>query len=165
MTLGGQDYTVRSAYAAEWLAILLEDPFDLSSVLPGMLTEDDQSTLADAAWAGEVSEDELDEAGLEIIAAVTGRDWWWVMHLLWVAAGSWMVVYGKMVSQGVDPTRIPLGAFLDAMYLTCTQHMDKEQRSTFDRMLENPPANVAPEDAIDEDAESAAFLSMMNQSM
>ena len=165
MELGGREYTVRPLYAAEWLAVLLEDPFDLSSVLPGMLTEDDQSALIDATWAGKVSDQELEEVSLEIISAATGRDWWWAMHLLWAAAGSWMVVYGRMVSQGIDPTRVPIGAFLDAMYATCIQHMDKEQRSAFDRDLEKPPAGVTPEQAIDEDAEAASFLGMLNQGM
>lgn len=163
--LGGREYMVPAASAAEWLAVLLEDPFDLSSILPGMLAEDDQSALADAAWAGRVGDKELEDAALEIISEVTGRDWWWAMHLLWVAAGSWMIVYGRMVTQGINPTAIPIGAFLDALYLTCTQGMDKEQRSAFDRDLEKPPPGVSPEEAIDEEAEAASFLGMLNQGM
>lgn len=163
MELGGQEYTVRAAMADEWLTVLLEDPFDSSGVLPGMLTEDDQRRFADATWAGDLDGEELDEVALEVISLVTGRDWWWAMHLLWAAASAWMVVYGKMISRGIDPTRIPLGAFLDAMYLTFVQVMDKDQRSAFDRDLESPPAGVTPEEVIDEDAEAASFLAMMNQ--
>lgn len=163
--LGGREYTIRAAYADEWLAILLADPLDLSDIIPGMMGEDDQSEFADATWDGRVSDSDIEEASLEIIREVSGRDWWWVLHLLWSAAGAWMVVYGKMVAQGVDPSRVPLGAFLDAMYLMCVQSMDRDQRSEFDRMLEKPPAGIVPEEVIDEDAEAAAFLNMMNQSM
>lgn len=165
VTLGGVDYTIRAAYADEWLTILLERELDLSDIIPGMVTEEEQRDLADAAWRGDISDEEIEQACFEIIKETSGRDWWWVLHLLWSAAGAWMIVYGRMVSQGVDPTRIPLGAFLDAMYLMFVQNMDKEQRSEFDRMLEQPPQGVEFEEAVDEDAEASAFLNMMNQGM
>lgn len=165
VTLGERDYTVKAAYADEWLAILLQEELDLSEIIPGMLAEDDASELADAVWRDGVADAEIEEVCLEIITEVSGRDWWWALHLLWSATGAWLVVYGRMISQGIDPTRIPLGAFLDAMYLVCVQNMDKDQRSEFDRMLEKPPPGVEFEDAVDVDAESAAFLNMMNQGM
>jgi hypothetical protein len=121
--------------------------------------------MTDAAWDGAISEEEIHEAALEVIKEVSGRDWWWTLHLLWSVTGAWLVIYGQMVGKGIDPTRIPLGAFLDAMYLTCVQNMDKQQRSEFDRMLEKPPPGVEFEEAVDVDAESAAFLNMMNQGM
>lgn len=166
VTVGGADFTVRAAYADEWLTILLaEGGVDLSDILPGMLAEDDQSRFAEWAWEGRVGDNEIEDVSFEILKEVSGRDWWWVLNLLWSAAGAWMIVFGRMVSQGIDPTRIPLGAFLDAMYLMCIQNLDKEQRSEFDRMLEKPPPGVEFEEAVDVDAESASFLNMMNQGM
>lgn len=166
VSLGGEEYRVRAAYAAEWLGVLLsQDDLDLGDVLPGMLTDEDQDRMTDAAWDGVISEKEIHEAALEVITEVSGRDWWWTLHLLWSVAGAWLVVYGRMVAAGIDPTRIPLGAFLDAMYMTSVQNMDKQQRSEFDRMLEKPPPGVEFEEAVDVDAESAAFLNMMNQGM
>lgn len=166
VTLGDQEYRVRAAYAAEWLAVLLDqEDLDLSDVLPGMLTDDDQQRMTDDAWDGAFSDEEIHKAALEVITEVSGRDWWWTLHLLWSVAGAWLVVYGRMVAAGIDPTRIPLGAFLDAMYMTSVQNMDKQQRSEFDRMLEKPPPGVEFEEAVDVDAESAAFLNMMNQGM
>lgn len=166
VTLGEQEYQVRAAYAAEWLAVLLDqEDLDLSDVLPGMLTDEDQQRMTDDAWDGAFSDEEVHQAALDIITEVSGRDWWWTLHLLWSVAGAWLVVYGRMVAQGIDPTRIPLGAFLDAMYMTSVQNMDKQQRSEFDRMLEKPPPGVEFEEAVDVDAESAAFLNMMNQGM
>lgn len=165
VTLGGRDYTVRAAYADEWLSILLQEDLDLADVIPGMLAEEDQETLATATWDGLIDDQEIQEVALEVIKEVSGRDWWWTLHLLWSATGAWLVAYGRMVAQGIDPTRIPLGAFLDAMYLTFVQNMDKEHRSEFDRMLEQPPPGIEFEEAVDEDAEAAAFLNMMNQGM
>lgn len=166
VTLGGRDYTVRAAYADEWLTVLLpEEGVDLSDIIPGMLAEADQDRFNEAVWEGMIPDGEIEDVSLEVLKEVSGRDWWWVLHLLWSATGAWMIVYGRMVSQGIDPTRIPLGAFLDAMYLMCIQNMDKEQRSEFDRMLEKPPPGVEFEEAVDVDAESASFLNMMNQGM
>lgn len=164
VTLGGRDYTVPPLHASDWLSVLLEEDLDLSGIIPGLLGEDDQAELSDAVWRDEVTEEEIEEVCLDLIKETAGRDWWWVLHLLWSAASAWMVVYGRLVMQGVKPDELPLAAFLDALYLTCVQNMDKQQRSEFDRMLERPPAHIAPEDAINEDAESAAFLKMMNQS-
>lgn len=165
VTLGDRDYTVRAAHADEWLGILLREDLDLSDIIPGMLVKKDAEALAVAAWDGLIDDKEIEEVSFEIIKEVSGRDWWWTLHLLWSATGAWLVIYGRMVSQGIDPTRIPLGAFLDAMYLMCVQNMDKEQRAEFNRMLEKPPPGVEFEDAVDVDAESAAFLNMMNQGM
>lgn len=166
VTLGDEEYRVRAACAAEWLGVLLsQEDLDLSDVLPGMLTDEDQQRMTDDAWDGAFSDEEVNQAALDVITEVSGRDWWWTLHLLWSVAGAWLVVYGRMVAQGIDPTRIPLGAFLDAMYMTSVQNMDKQQRSEFDRMLEQPPPGIEFEEAVDVDAESTAFLNMMNQGM
>lgn len=165
MTLGGRDYSVRAAFADEWLTILLREELELSEIIPGMVAEEDQDRLTQAVWDGLISDEEISEVALEVIKEVSGRDWWWTMHLLWSAMGAWLVVYGRMVAQGIDPTKVPLGAFLDAMYLLCVQNMDKQHRSEFDRMLEKPPPGVEFDEAVDEDSEAASFLNMMNQGM
>lgn len=162
--LGGREYTTRPVLADEWLTILLEDPLDLAEILPGMLEEADEVALEEALFEGAVSDKEIRDATLEIVALSAGRDWWWVMNLIGAAASAWTVVYGRLVTLGVNPAVMPLGAFLDAMYLSCAQVMDKEQRAQFDRDLEHPPASVTAEEAIDEDAESASFLAMLNAS-
>lgn len=162
--LAGREYTTRPVQADEWLTILLEDPLDLSNILPGMLEEDAERALEDAMIEGLVTEKEVTDATLEIITLSAGRDWWWVLHLVLFAASAWPIVYGRLITLGVQPSVMPLGAFLNAMYLSCVQVMDKDQRREFDRDLERPPPGVTAEEAIDEEAEGASFLAMMNGS-
>lgn len=165
VSLGGREYTLRPATAEEWLSILLEPDIDLSDILPGMLDDEDQSDLEETVFAGQVTEEELTGTALEVLTEAAGRDWWWALKLITFATGAWSVIYGRLLTQGIDPAKLTLGAFLDAMYLTCVQNMSKENRSSFDRELEAPPPGVAIEEAINEEAESASFLSMMNQKL
>lgn len=160
VTLGGRDYHLRPALAAEWLPILLENPIDLSLILPGMAGEADDEALEEALLAGTVSAADIGEACQEVISMAAGREWWWATNLLASVAGAWMAIFGTLVAQGLDVTRLPLGAVLDAMYATCAARMDKQHLQDFNRQLNMPPAGITP--TIDEDRESANFLALMN---
>lgn len=138
--VAGQAYQVLPRSAAEWLIVLVENPLDPAAILPGMLADGDQGELEDALLSGQVSAQELHDVALEVIAAASGRDWWWTLRLVQTMVGSWLLIHGTLVAAGVDLSRMPLGAALDAIYVTCATRMDKEHRQAFDRELEMPPA-------------------------
>lgn len=160
VTLGGSDYRLRAAMAAEWLPILLVEPMDTSAIIPGMVVAEDQDALEEALIEGRIRLEELEEACQEVVTLAAGRDWWWARNLLGAVVGVWMIVYGPLVAQGMDMARVPLGAVLDAMYATCAARMDKDRLREFDRELNVAPDGVVP--VIDEDREAAQFLAMMN---
>lgn len=157
--VAGRTYRLLPRSAAEWLAVLVENPLDEAAILPGMLAEQDQSELEDALLSGQVSAGELRNTVLEVIGLASGRDWWWTLRLVQTMVGSWLLVHGSLVAAGVDLSKMSLGAALDAVYVTCATRMDKERRQMFDRELEMPP--VA--EKINEDQEAANFLALMNQ--
>lgn len=156
--LGGDTYQVMPRMAGHWLAILVQNPMDPAEILPGMVAEDQQETLEDALLTGVVAANEVREAALEVIADASGRPWWWTLRLVQAAVGSWAVVHGSLVAAGVRLADIPLGAAVDAIYVTCMARMDKEHREAFDRDLEIPPV----QEEIDEQREAENFLNLMN---
>lgn len=160
VTLAGRDYVLRPAVAVEWLPILMADPLDLSAIIPGMVSGDDADELENALIEGRVELSEVEAACQEVISMAAGRDWWWACNLLASVAGVWMTIFGALVRQGVDVTRLPLGAVLDAMYAECAIRMDKPHLQDFDRQLNIAPAGVVP--VIDEDREAMSFVALMN---
>lgn len=160
VTVGDADYRLVPASAAQWLVVLLEDPLDLAQILPGMIHEEDEEGLEEAMMEGRVSEAEIRDACWEIITACSGRDWWWAFNLVRTVSTVWMQVYGRLMAGGLDLEGLPLGAALDVMYAICIERMDREHRNTFDRELSRVPAGV--EQQLDENAEEARFLALMN---
>lgn len=156
--LGGGTYRVMPRMAGHWLTILVRNPMDAADILPAMVAEDQQEALEEALVAGAVSADEIHEAVLEVIADASGRPWWWTLRLVQAAVGSWAIIHGSLVAAGANLANMPLGAALDAIYVTCMTRMDKEHREAFDRDLEMPPARQE----IDEQREAESFLALMN---
>lgn len=158
--LGGREYQLRAALAVEWLPILMIDPLDLSAIIPGMVEQDVEEDLEDALIQGTVSLDEIEQVCREVISMAAGRDWWWALNLLASVAGAWMTIFGNLVARGMDVSRLPLGALLDAMYAECAARMDKDHLRDFDRQLNTPPIGLVP--VINEDVEAANFVALMN---
>ena len=158
VTVAGQDYELRAVSAAQWLTILLEDPIDLSAILPGLLSEEAEEAVEDAMMAGRLTKREIEDICHEVIGLCAGRDWWWALNLIRSVASAWMLIYGRLMVSGVNLDRLPLGAALDAMYALCVERMDKEHHQQFDRDLERPPVNQE----IDANDEEAQFLALMN---
>lgn len=158
--LGDREYLIAARNAADWLPILLDDPFDASAVLPGMLSDSDAELLEEDLIDGGVTAQEVIDAALEVISLASGRSWWWTMRLLSYASASWLVLWGDLIARGIDVQRLPLGSVLDALYLTLASRLKEEMRKSLDRELETPPAGHAP--ALDEDKEAASFLALMN---
>lgn len=158
--LGGREYEIQPRSGAQWLEVLLPNPFDPSDILPGMLGEAAEEELQEALMAGVVSETEIRDACYEVITMASGRDWWWALTLVQSAATVWLQIYGQLVAQGVRFDSLPLGAVLDALYATIVSRMNKEQLQSFNSELSRPPAGQAPE--LSPEDEEAQFLNLMN---
>jgi len=160
--IAGREYTIAPRLAGEWLAILLDEVFDASLVLPGMLSDEDAEELEEALLDRRVSSSEVTDAALDVVAMAAGRPWWWTLRLSSVLSAHWLTVYGHLTSQGLDINRMTLGSFLDAAYYVClTMFFTKpEQRLQFNRDLETPPVGQKVE--LNEEQEAANFLALMN---
>lgn len=160
-TLLGEEHTIPAMAAVEWLSILLDGPLDVSRIIPGLLDDDVQDRVDDALWDGELTEKDLVDTALAVLTVAAGRSWWRALHLLSAVGNEWLLVHGRMVMQGVDPGRLSLGGYLDALYAVTVDNMTAEQRRDFDRVLDTPPAGELP--VLDEDAEGQEFLALMSQ--
>ena len=159
ITLAESEFVIPPQSAAAWLVVLMEERIQTLDLVPGMLRPDDQQEVIDLLAEGRIDLKEINEVCLEVIRSASGRDWWWTMRMLAVLADMWPALFGQMAD--MDLERVPLGAFLDRAYFTCIQHMPEDKRKLFDLELEAVPEGVEVE--LDEDAESRAFLQMMQQ--
>lgn len=130
--LGGQTYQVPALPAVDWWPIVLK--LDLMAVLD--LIED--TSLDDAMISGEVDPEEIQTALVDALEAVAGRS----LHALYVLAATaeqhWASVSGKLALAGFRWDVMPLGAALDAIYVTIVGAFQKqEDLDKFLAVLEN----------------------------
>lgn len=98
--------------ASEWLRHLMVNPDPVAVILALVGNTD----LSRALLRGTVSVDDLREPCQLLVEGAAGRRWWVVANLVSVTAASWDVVGGRLALSRVDPSRIPLGTWLDAAW-------------------------------------------------
>lgn len=128
-------------------------------IIPGLMNDDDQLTVLDMLAEEKLDVQELEDVSLEVLTVVSGRDWWWTLRLIAVLVDIWTFLFGQMA--GHDLEKISLAAFLDRVYYICESHLESDKRKLFDMELEAAPEDVEVE--LNEDAESKAFMKMMQQ--
>lgn len=137
-----------------WLSVLMAEPLDLDDLVRYMAV-DGEKLLFD-----ETVGEELYDACLEVISAVSGRPWWQAMRLIQVAASNWNVLGGEMLYRGVLPDTMSLSAWLDILLLVTIRSLDPKDVTMFTLQLENPPADIV-DVVVDEPVMSRdQFLSM-----
>lgn len=164
VTVGNHEYTIPPAPAATWLAILTAEQPDATEIIPGMFTTSEQALFDDQLLAGNISVVEIGEATRDVITIASGHPWWWTLGLVSVVTGEHGTqALGEMAR--LDTYNLTFGAWLNALYALVVRHMKDQDRMQFDAQLDAPPASVEidSEDLIDEDAATAAFFGMMNQ--
>lgn len=161
--LAGRDWTIPARPAADWLGVLLAERFDAEEVFPGLLDPADVEK-ADAWLQEELLWERIDlkavgTAVLEAITVISGRPWWLTVRLTAVVRGAWTNIGAQLAMSGPDPATAPLGAWLDAAYLTLIRSLAPDRLTEWVSRLNAPPTGEAP--VFDEEAESAAFLAAM----
>lgn len=159
VTIGDQEYILPGRSAADWLPILMQDPIRVLDIVPGLLDHDDELAVLEMLAEDEISTSDLEEVALDVIAAVGGRNWWWTLRVVYLLSEHWALLFGPIALH--DLTKVPLAALLDSVYYRCITNMENDKRQLFDLELETVPEGVEVE--LDEEAESRAFLKMMEQ--
>lgn len=131
LNVEGRVFEIPALPAADWWPVLAGQ--DLSRVLD-LIESDD---LDDALLAGEVSGGAFGEALASAVEEVAGRSLHVAFVLAAVAEMHWPVVGGQLSKAGFRWDRAPLGAALDAIYLTVIEGLEEEARKRFDALLEN----------------------------
>lgn len=164
VALGGQEFTLRPHPALTWLEALADEPPDLTLIIPGMLDEADGPRLDDLLINATVDLDDLGEVILEAVGVAAGRPWWSAVGLIRLLRGANRPLLIRATAS-LDLNRAPLGAWCDLVYAELAQHMDRKEWNQFTVALEMPPpgVDVRPEELIDEQANTRAFMGLMNQ--
>lgn len=148
--------------AADWIVASL-DPTHMA-YLPGLLEGDQRDRMMQAIEDGQITMAELGELNHDAIEVVSGWRWWEAGKLIACAAGSWQTMGGLLTLAGVDPAKVPLGAYLGAVYARLWENASKSDRAKLAQQVATPPPSMLdpndPEKWDEEAAEAAirAFL-------
>ena len=157
VAIGGRHYQVPQMAAAYWVAALIDR--SPGEALIDLLDPQDSEDLTDRVLDGEITFDMIIEALLDLVSTLSGRSWWFTMRLLSAVGGSWDTVGGYLALHGVDASRMPLQAYVDAVLAAALRHVEEKKQVSFLAQLKAPPAGQKP--AIDEKAEEAIFFAQM----
>jgi hypothetical protein len=149
--------------AAGWLELLLADPVDYEGLFPGLAGPDAVYEVNQLILAKDATSDDLEQAILDLVEAVSGRAWWVTLRLCFSIRSNWESVGGEMARSGIYPWGMPLGYWLDAAYATMIDLFMKgpkpKQAADWSRAVAQPPVTQLRE--VDDAANTAAFLAAL----
>lgn len=147
--------------AADWLELLM-GPIELFLIFPGLCDEEDREFVEDCLAQETVTAEEVDEATLDLIEAVSGRPWWVTLRMVNVAETKWGILGADMMLRGVDATRVSFAAWLDMLWMTIFKYLDEDKWTMFSTQIEIPPPEVAARQSIETmEMSSDSFTSLM----
>lgn len=151
-------FTIPPLPAADWI-IASTDARHLA-YLPGLLTEDSAERLMQAIEDGEVSITDLEAINHEAMEVVSGWRWWEAGRLIAAVTASYQTMGGLLLISGADPARMPLGAYLAAVYARIWIDHDTKGRARLAQQVAVPPPSMLnpndPDGGFDEEAAEAA---------
>lgn len=156
--LAGQIVQIPALPAADWLAVLAQQPLDLEDIFPG-LAPGAFDLVDDLLYSEELTLDDLSTVVLNIITTVTGRPWWIAMRLVSGAMANWGFIGSKLVLAGVDASQVSLSAWLDAVFMITVEGTPEDKLTMFYSQLEFPPPGFEPQEEIVMDR--SAFIDAM----
>lgn len=154
LSIGGRDWEIPAASAADWLSVLMPSPVDLDEIIMTMVVNG-ESLLFDESVGGE-----LENVMLDVISLVSGRPWWQTLRMIAVAVNNWNVLGGEMLYRGIIPDQVSLSQWLDVLLLVTIRSMDPKDVTMFTLQLENPPVEVVDSVAEEMEMSRDQFLSM-----
>jgi len=135
--------------AAEWLEILMVDAqqLNLDAVFPESLDDQEDLLLIDE-WLldQKFSVQDLQERALKVVSEVSGRPWWVAMRMIHMASMKWSVLGSALILKQIDPERLSLSAWLDALWSTMFQNLPTEKWTQVSSLIEMPPPSEMPKD-------------------
>lgn len=133
--LGGRTFTVPALPAADWWPVLEEaNLLGVLDLLP------DGGEVDDLILNGQLGSEGLTEALRSAVEQAAGRPAHTAIVLAAVAQVQWSVIGGELARHGFRWDVAPLGAALDAIYLTVVERLPKDKMTKFESILNNPMA-------------------------
>lgn len=144
--LGGQEYTIAARPAADWILAVINAGDEIFPTL-ALLPFDDYEQVKDRILLDqEITLDEVGQVSKDALEAVSGWHWWSAEVMIRSAAEEWRMIAGEMTKRGLDPGRLPLGAWLNGLYAMATERLDASERAAFNMRLDTPPPSAVPKE-------------------
>ena len=144
----GRDWLLRDVPAIDWIMGAGSGP-DLAGIFPG-LVDDGDARAAYEIWL--VHADLAPLGGPDVRARRTARvaleragrrEWTWTYNLITECLGSWGVVNGMLIRQGVRADRERLSDWLDAAYTLIRELIhEKKELTAFETRLRSVPRDA-----------------------
>lgn len=148
--IGGRTATIPALPAGPWLAALVVDGW--AGIVPGLLLD---GPVDDLIADGRATTKECETAARAALAAAAGCPWWTAQRLAHGCATAGLGA--ELTVRGVDPARLPLGAYLAAAYRLATRSLDPAKVARLDAQLDAPPVGVPVEEWWDRAAAAQQF--------
>ena len=150
--LGEHTLRIPPLPASDWLVAVVVRGW--AGVVPGLAEV--PGAVADLIADGSITERACDQAGREALAAAAGCPWWTAQRLAHACAGS--AIGAELTLRGVDPTALPLGAYLAAGWHAASRGSDPSKLMTLEAQFSDPPADMDPDDWWDDGEAAANFM-------
>lgn len=158
-TLAGVLLEVPAMSAVEWLEVLNASDFTPWDIVPSLLDDEGKDAVTDALIAGSLDLEQVERAGLEVLAAAGGRPWWVTARLVGTVMANWQTIGAEMLMRGVDAERLSIAGWLDVSLLLIMRNIDPKEATMFSLKLEQvPPSEVANQP--EQEISAAQFMSM-----
>lgn len=148
--------------AADWIIASLEPGH--MAYIPGLLAGDHLERLMQAIEDGEITMAALETVNHDAIEVVSGWRWWEAGKLIACVTSQWHTLGGLLTLAGVDPAKVPLGAYLGAVYARLWENSSTKDRAKLAQQIATPPASmINPDDpdGWDEEAAEAAIRAFL----
>ncbi len=133
--LAGHVFTIPAMPAADWWPLLLAQ--DTSTFLDALMSTKKDVDLDLALLDGTLTGEEVRDVHMDTIEEAAGRSFHAAVVLAAAADAAWPMVSGHLATRGFRWDVMPLGAALDAVYLTMINGLDEEARKKFEAFLDN----------------------------
>lgn len=142
-TVAGVEYEIPAVPAVDWLMILMADQVDLDRILIELCPK-----AIELLFDESLGQEPLYDLLLDVLGEVSGRHWWITLRLIHTIRGNWNVLGAEMFLRNIDPARMSLSGWLDAMFIVTLRAMDQKDLTLFVTRLEAPPEGeeLDPED-------------------
>ncbi len=151
---------VRNVNAAQWLGVLLPKEAAWHSILTSSMPDEDVLLLSRMLISEEVSQKDMSDATKLLLVEISGRNWWEVFNILALAEEAWEYIGGDMATEGMIPSRVTLGSWLDVAWTLIRRLALRKGEQDLDRLVvdvKRPPESEL--DDSDGEMEASAFLS------
>jgi len=140
--VGGVEYEIPPLPAADWVLAVINSEHEIFPTM-ALLPEDDYEDLKYRVLIeGVATLDDVATASKDALEVASGWRWWSAETMINSAAAEWRLIAGEMTKRGLDPGKLPLGAWLNGLYAMATENLKPEERLAFNMRLDKAPVGA-----------------------